>query len=184
MSCAFAFCKKGSSNGTLKRCGRCKIRNYCSAECQTKDWPSHKVFCNEPTHVEKELAQKLTDHLGHLLKSPELLQDMLNDSKEYMKRYGRGCMCNTLEWNEQVTKEGVMLQKLNFKYMSKNHFEDPSFSALNQAISNYNLQTEFVILLIGRRRKAQTTMFRVVKQDEIQQLLQADQKDTVIRPQS
>ncbi|XP_075265551.1 uncharacterized protein LOC142357954 [Convolutriloba macropyga] len=31
----------------LKRCARCKFAQYCSRECQKKDWPSHKPFCVE-----------------------------------------------------------------------------------------------------------------------------------------
>lgn len=27
------------------RCGRCKVAHYCSRECQTKDWASHKLKC-------------------------------------------------------------------------------------------------------------------------------------------
>ncbi|KAF7318910.1 hypothetical protein HMN09_00226800 [Mycena chlorophos] len=29
----------------FQRCGKCKKATYCSKECQTKDWPSHKVHC-------------------------------------------------------------------------------------------------------------------------------------------
>ena len=29
----------------MKKCGRCKNVHYCGAECQTKDWKTHKNFC-------------------------------------------------------------------------------------------------------------------------------------------
>uniref|UniRef100_A0A7S0KXG1 MYND-type domain-containing protein n=1 Tax=Asterionellopsis glacialis TaxID=33640 RepID=A0A7S0KXG1_9STRA len=29
----------------LKACSRCKVATYCSAECQRKDWKSHKKVC-------------------------------------------------------------------------------------------------------------------------------------------
>lgn len=29
----------------LKRCGRCRKSNYCSIECQKKDWQQHKRSC-------------------------------------------------------------------------------------------------------------------------------------------
>jgi len=33
------------NEGNMKRCGRCKARWYCSAECQKKDWNTHKKDC-------------------------------------------------------------------------------------------------------------------------------------------
>ena len=41
MSCA--ACKKIAPN--LKRCGRCRVVNYCSAKCQHADWAKHKTSC-------------------------------------------------------------------------------------------------------------------------------------------
>ena len=32
----------------LKKCGRCFRAYYCSRECQSKDWPSHKRVCVQP----------------------------------------------------------------------------------------------------------------------------------------
>ncbi len=30
---------------TIKRCGKCQRRYYCSRECQKKDWMVHKLSC-------------------------------------------------------------------------------------------------------------------------------------------
>jgi radical SAM protein with 4Fe4S-binding SPASM domain len=32
----------------MKKCSRCKAVWYCSAECQKKDWGSHKTKCVLP----------------------------------------------------------------------------------------------------------------------------------------
>lgn len=36
----------GLVTGDLKKCGKCKSVLYCSAECQKKDWPVHKLACS------------------------------------------------------------------------------------------------------------------------------------------
>lgn len=41
-----AYCKKiSSASDEFKRCSRCKQTHYCSADCQKKDWKTHKVLC-------------------------------------------------------------------------------------------------------------------------------------------
>ncbi|KAG0214934.1 hypothetical protein BGX28_001140 [Mortierella sp. GBA30] len=33
----------------ITRCSRCKVVHYCSAVCQRKDWPTHKIACTPST---------------------------------------------------------------------------------------------------------------------------------------
>ena len=33
------------SSDTLKRCSKCKMAYYCTAECQREDWKKHKIAC-------------------------------------------------------------------------------------------------------------------------------------------
>lgn len=47
--CAFQFSKPCYECGTVRctlMCGSCKYVNYCSKECQSKNWKDHKPFCN------------------------------------------------------------------------------------------------------------------------------------------
>ncbi len=45
-SCFLPTCNKRESKaGEWKRCGRCKTVCYCSPQCQTAHWPSHKPDC-------------------------------------------------------------------------------------------------------------------------------------------
>lgn len=40
------FCKQVPPPGeSLKQCGRCNLRFYCSKNCQVTDWPDHKTKC-------------------------------------------------------------------------------------------------------------------------------------------
>ncbi|KAH7905448.1 hypothetical protein BJ138DRAFT_1175188 [Hygrophoropsis aurantiaca] len=44
-----AICEKDDS---LRLCSSCGERIYCSSECQTKDWPSHKLSCGKTDRVD------------------------------------------------------------------------------------------------------------------------------------
>eukprot|EP00613_Pedinella_sp_CCMP2098_P082362 CAMPEP_0171994774 /NCGR_PEP_ID=MMETSP0993-20121228/279129_1 /TAXON_ID=483369 /ORGANISM="non described non described, Strain CCMP2098" /LENGTH=492 /DNA_ID=CAMNT_0012647861 /DNA_START=58 /DNA_END=1536 /DNA_ORIENTATION=- len=35
----------GGGAGRMKKCSRCKLARYCSAECQKNHWPKHKLVC-------------------------------------------------------------------------------------------------------------------------------------------
>lgn len=43
----------GQFEDKLNVCGRCKKRWYCSKDCQTNDWPSHKASCAKPAFALK-----------------------------------------------------------------------------------------------------------------------------------
>mmetsp|Transcript_23803 Transcript_23803/g.40702 ORF Transcript_23803/g.40702 Transcript_23803/m.40702 type:complete len:296 (+) Transcript_23803:1192-2079(+) len=40
-------CNESKDCKTLRRCGNCKIVQYCSLTCQKADWPSHKKHCEK-----------------------------------------------------------------------------------------------------------------------------------------
>ncbi|KAJ7151343.1 hypothetical protein C8R43DRAFT_1004870 [Mycena crocata] len=62
---------KDQKNG-LKLCGRCKLTRYCSKECQTIHWKSHKHSCRLGAgDIERDVpqeyrAQKFAEHLTHV----------------------------------------------------------------------------------------------------------------------
>lgn len=44
-----------SGRGSLKRCGNCSIRFYCSVDCQRVHWKQHKVECKQIQEAAKAL---------------------------------------------------------------------------------------------------------------------------------
>ncbi|GFH61737.1 hypothetical protein CTEN210_18213 [Chaetoceros tenuissimus] len=48
------FCSKIEN---LQQCSRCKIVEYCSAECQQKDWPEHRPICKKLAGLRKDKAK-------------------------------------------------------------------------------------------------------------------------------
>ena len=41
-------CRKEFSKEQMLRCLGCDYVQYCSIECQTKNWPAHKAYCGKP----------------------------------------------------------------------------------------------------------------------------------------
>lgn len=42
--CGAPSCGKDNAS---KRCGNCRVTNYCSEKCQRSDWPQHKLSCKK-----------------------------------------------------------------------------------------------------------------------------------------
>jgi GNAT superfamily N-acetyltransferase len=49
MECCYS-CKATTTPTELQLCNRCRSVRYCSAECQKKDWGSHRLVCT-PTRI-------------------------------------------------------------------------------------------------------------------------------------
>lgn len=58
-----AGCLKKKPKEEMKRCARCKLRWYCSSECQKRHWPSHRFECK--VSMEDRL-QNVADQLENL----------------------------------------------------------------------------------------------------------------------
>ncbi len=55
-------CQVCQTTTAIKRCSRCNIVWYCSAECQRTDWKRHKSFCNSEYQSHQwELHKKAFD---------------------------------------------------------------------------------------------------------------------------
>ncbi|KAA1476069.1 hypothetical protein DENSPDRAFT_932779 [Dentipellis sp. KUC8613] len=53
-SCNFCLVKHGRAN--LRQCSKCKRVRYCSKECQTKAWPTHKKSCRATVALLESLS--------------------------------------------------------------------------------------------------------------------------------
>ena len=42
---AAAYCLGCFTQHELKRCSKCRVARFCSAECVARAWPRHKPFC-------------------------------------------------------------------------------------------------------------------------------------------
>ena len=54
-----SFCDNFSD--ALKKCKRCGVAQYCGKECQTKDWPQHKMECNKAQSAAENAPSLLLD---------------------------------------------------------------------------------------------------------------------------
>jgi hypothetical protein len=39
------ICNQAKVRSSMMLCGRCKLKQYCSKDCQAADWPNHKGLC-------------------------------------------------------------------------------------------------------------------------------------------
>merc|ERR1719468_698022 len=51
------YCACSAQESCLTLCGGCKQVRYCSRDCQKKDWPQHKIWCQKS---EEEVRAVLT----------------------------------------------------------------------------------------------------------------------------
>lgn len=54
-------CSVCGNEGKVLRCSRCKNKVYCGAECQTKDWPTHKSTCKAENFLIKFTLKDIDD---------------------------------------------------------------------------------------------------------------------------
>ena len=88
-------------NGGTKRCGGCKQTYYCSRECQTKHWPSHKTKCKEiKKKNNKKKASKQNE--GNIYQS--IAKNMFKQTSSITQR---------LTYEERIEKIFQIDQELN-----------------------------------------------------------------------
>lgn len=66
-TCGSCPASRRADGKPLDHCGKCKIQQYCSKECQVKDWPSHKVQCKKEKKGEPLSARGLFSGTGVLI---------------------------------------------------------------------------------------------------------------------
>ncbi|ORY51361.1 hypothetical protein BCR33DRAFT_675996 [Rhizoclosmatium globosum] len=149
-------CKKDIEAKT-KQCSACKSVIYCSAECATKDWPTHKVMCG----IYKQNMQRLADENLHGLpfdfynakkqlenfnQVPFLVEKDLHN----VGVYRRLCQCfQQLQWGEltgelavQMAAEGLEgneLGQFNCTGLPKELF--PLGKALNAGVTPESIES-------------------------------------------
>ncbi|KAL9178898.1 hypothetical protein ACHAXT_011871 [Thalassiosira profunda] len=52
-----SVCRKKSERKKLLQCSRCEMIQYCSKECQVKDWPNHKDACRHNATEHEKMVQ-------------------------------------------------------------------------------------------------------------------------------
>ncbi|KAK7455847.1 hypothetical protein VKT23_010884 [Stygiomarasmius scandens] len=71
----------GKEDVALKNCGRCQVARYCSAECQKKQWPTHKSKCQpfstpntvtlKPCYKDMATLMPISSHVRRVLGYPD-----------------------------------------------------------------------------------------------------------------
>lgn len=64
-------CKKTVEK--ILSCSRCALANYCSKDCQVKNWPLHKLVCTTPKQRAEKTSTVLKEN-EQLINSPKFLE--------------------------------------------------------------------------------------------------------------
>lgn len=86
------YCDNLSCTDTRKETVKCKCKTvaYCSAKCQLKHWPRHKLNCDKVTELEAKWVERIRTHL-HMMRKNEacrynIWEDVYNQYKKIGKR--------------------------------------------------------------------------------------------------
>lgn len=90
---------------SMKRCARCKLSLYCSKECQTAAWPSHKSLCKEAVKISNSGCgcwAQLWAHGAQLRARPRMLRVLRPRGGAAAPLAGKSRRC-WLRWGLNVT---------------------------------------------------------------------------------
>jgi len=81
----------------LRKCSRCQHPSYCSKECQTTDWKTHKLLCKPTSDAERKEAKKKGQNLQQMVVSfMDDLSNCYSISKEMVRFLRQGIHPNEL----------------------------------------------------------------------------------------
>lgn len=101
------YCKKVVP---LKRCSRCHVVQYCSRECQTADWNSHKIVCKQIVAPAKA---------DHRYETEQDFAKFFLSRVEHMKQVNKKA-----DKRDPIT--GVRLQPVRFSRIDEEHSDPPN----------------------------------------------------------
>ncbi|VDC00783.1 unnamed protein product [Peniophora sp. CBMAI 1063] len=108
--------------GATQRCSRCKRNAYCNAECQNRDWKSHKKTCSNPDPGKRALEtiiRSAVDDAPKLLGLSQLLDPiwMLQPGNQYLQSIIRvACLLNGI--TEAKNSADIAGVDLRFSYIT------------------------------------------------------------------
>lgn len=110
---------------TEQRCKRCKETYYCSVECQTRDWSTHKKYCRSPKpHNPLANYDKVCDHClrtGTTVSCEKCGVNYCDEKcmKRGMKDHSESGLCESIR-TSQVEKESLKKISLSAEELLKN----------------------------------------------------------------
>jgi hypothetical protein len=147
-------------NRDSRRCTKCMIKAYCSAECQKNDWPMHKHSCKEFPQQLVGWVEDIRKYIAIMRNDPEGILGVWNDvydeySKSTPRKRGAVTidLCDHLDAPELGKIDTLIQDKKAYiwRYVSATDetFQKSKneYQRLLQLLASYDPETEFVLLV-------------------------------------
>lgn len=113
-----------------KICTGCQVQRYCSIECQKKDWPNHRKYCEKMKLDDKNIVKRLTKkiesykdnyilyliHMCHRAYCIPKYTFSLEEAKKFMEKGStdvpKHCEDIVLNPKEYINKENALIKYL------------------------------------------------------------------------
>ena len=118
--CSPSCCVCGQAAPPLKACSRCRVKQYCSRDCQRRDWPDHKKTCIVPPTAAVAAAADIDiEDLGN----PQILDCVRKRSVVCSCQMCASCCKNTPGGYDPAHVKGLVSQgHLSYEDLVKDYY--------------------------------------------------------------
>lgn len=135
--------REQGNSGKFPYCGKCRVVNYCSVECQKADWSSHKLICTEINRLSDDPKSTKTkiDDIVYSIMNDENKKSILHSYSEVnYRKIGVGAVHFSISMKE-LDNFDIFTKR---RYIHQNQYKNDRMPFL---FKNYNPKEGFILCL-------------------------------------